>query len=217
MAVNAVLSAQSRAGAGKGHNRKLRASGRVPAVVYGHGEDTRSVSVDAHELERLFARIHIESTLIDLRIEGDRAPVKTLVREVQRNAVRDDVLHVDFYVIHAGELVTVEIPVRISGSAPGVKIGGLLQQTLDVLEVRCLPDRIPENFEVDISVLGIGDSVHVRDLAVPEGVEVLVDGDRTVCSVIPPTVTAEDVEAAAAQAATTEPEVIGRGKEEDEE
>ena len=210
MAVTATLGARTRAETGKSNNRKLRASGRIPAVLYGHGEETRPVSIDAHELELLFSRIHVESTLIDVAIEGDRAPVKALVREVQRHAVRDAVTHVDFYIIHAGETLTVDVPLRIQGTAPGVRIGGLLQQTLDTVEVRCLPDQIPEQIDVDISVLEIGDSIHVRDLAVPEGVEVLVDGDRTVCSVVPPTVTAET---AAVEAATGEPEVIGRAKE----
>jgi large subunit ribosomal protein L25 len=214
MAARAELSAQARDGTGKGHNRKLRASGRIPAVLYGHGEETRSVSVDAHELERLFAHIHVESTVIDIAVDG--APVKALVREVQRHAVRDDVLHVDFYVIHAGERVTVEVPLRITGSAPGVRIGGLLQQSLDTLEIRCLPDSIPDTIIVDISTLEIGDSVHVRDMSIPEGVEVLVDGDRTVCSIVPPTVTAEAA-AEAAEPAEAEPEVIGRGREDEAE
>jgi large subunit ribosomal protein L25 len=213
MAVKAELSALAREGTGKGHNRKLRASGRVPAVLYGHGEDTRSVSVDAHELERLFAHIHVENTVIDIAVDG--APVKALVREVQRDAVRNDVIHVDFYMIHAGELLTVEIPLRILGTAPGVRVGGLLQQSLDALEIRCLPDRIPDTIEVDIAGLQIGDSVHVRDLALPEGVEVLVDADRTVCSVVPPTVSADAAEGAA-EPTGSEPEVIGRGREDEE-
>jgi large subunit ribosomal protein L25 len=211
MAVSATLGAQKRADTGKNNNRKLRAGGRIPAVLYGHGEETRPVSVDAHELERLFSHIHVESTLIDVTVEGERKPLKALVREVQRHPVRDDVTHVDFYIIHAGERLTVDVPLRITGSAPGVRIGGLLQQTLDTVEVRCLPDQIPEQIEADISALEIGDSIHVRDLRVPEGVEILVDGDRTVCSVVPPTVTGET---APAEAAPSEPEVISRAREE---
>jgi large subunit ribosomal protein L25 len=210
MAVSATLAAQKRAETGKNYNRKLRASGRVPAVLYGHGEETRAITLDAHELERLFSHIHIESTLIDVSVDGEGKPLKALVREVQRHPVRDVVTHVDFYIIHAGERLTVDVPVRIQGSAPGVRIGGLLQQTLDTLEVRCLPDRIPESIDIDISTLEIGDSIHVRDIVVAEGVEVLVDGDRTVCSVVPPTVSAEP---APAEPATGEPEVIGKVKE----
>ena len=210
MAVSATLAAQKRAETGKGYNRKLRASGRVPAVLYGHGEEMRAVTLDAHELERLFSHIHIESTLIDVSVAGEGKPLKALVREVQRHPVRDVVTHVDFYIIHAGERLTVDVPVRIQGSAPGVRIGGLLQQTLDTLEVRCLPDRIPESIDIDISALEIGDSIHVRDIVVADGVEVLVDGDRTVCSVVPPTVSAETVPT---EPAIDEPEVIGKVKE----
>ncbi|MGH7506094.1 MAG: 50S ribosomal protein L25, partial [Longimicrobiales bacterium] len=187
-------------------------------VMYGHGEETRALSIDAHELERLFSRIHVENTIIDLQIDGDDPAVKALVREVQRHAFRDDVLHVDFYVIHAGELITVDVPIRLQGTAAGVRVGGMLQQGLDALEIRCLPDRIPEFIAVDISALEIGDSVHVGDLALPEGVESLVESERSVCSVMPPVVTpaaGEEEEEEAAEAAGGEPEVIGRAREEE--
>lgn len=218
MAVQAKLSAEPRERTGKGWNRKLRASGRVPAVVYGHGEDTRSVSLNAHELDRVFDTIHIENTIIELAIDGESAPVRVLVREVQRHAFRADVLHVDFYQIHAGERLTLEVPIRVTGQAPGVKAGGMLQQSLDELEVRCLPDQIPEVFELDVSGLEIGDSLHVSDIVLPEGVESLVDAERTICSVVPPTVVAAEEEAEAEPAAAMEePEVIRRGREEEEE
>jgi large subunit ribosomal protein L25 len=217
MAKQANLAAQQRSETGKGANRLLRLAGRIPAIVYGHGEETRKLSVDAHELERLFARIHVENTLITLEVDGGEAPVKALVKEIQTNPVRNQVLHVDFYMIHAGEKLNVQIPIRLVGTAPGVKAGGILQHALDELEVRCLPDAIPERIEVDISGLDIGDSIHVRDLSVPEGVEVEVDADRTVCSVVPPTVTAEEgAEPEEAEVSATEPEVIGRGKADDE-
>jgi large subunit ribosomal protein L25 len=216
---NAALSAQSREGTGKGSARKLRAAGRVPAVIYGHGEETRKLSVDAHELMTLFSKIRVESTVITMNIDGETEPSRALVREVQRHAFRDDVVHVDFYQIHAGEMLTVQVPVRLVGAAPGVKAGGVLQHSLSEIEVRCLPDRIPTTLDVDISALEIGDSVHVRDIAQPEGVEFLVDAERTVCSLMAPTlvVEAEDEAAAAAvEGEVAEPEVIARGKEDDE-
>ena len=216
---NAALSAQSREGTGKGSARKLRAAGRVPAVIYGHGEETRKLSVDAHELMTLFSKIRVESTVITMNIDGETEPSRALVREVQRHAFRDDVVHVDFYQIHAGEMLTVQVPVRLIGAAPGVKAGGVLQHSLSEIEVRCLPDRIPTTLDVDISALEIGDSVHVRDIAQPEGVEFLVDAERTVCSLMAPTlvVEAEDEAAAAAvEGEVAEPEVIARGKEDDE-
>jgi len=217
MATNASLEVRPREETGKGFNRKLRASGRVPAVMYGHGDETRALTIDARELERLFSRIHVENTIIELHIDGQRKSVRTLVREVQRHAFRDEVLHVDFYVLHAGERITVEIPIRLQGTAPGVRVGGILQQVLDSLEIRCLPDRIPEYLTVDISSLEIGDSVHVGDVPLPEGVESVVPGERSLLSVIPPTVAPVDEEAEAVEPAPTEPELIGRDREEADE
>ncbi len=209
MAANATLSAAPREGNGKSAAHKLRAGGRVPAVVYGHGEETRSVSVDAHEVEQLFKRISVENTLITLTIEeGGRTKggeLRALVREVQTHPARATILHVDFYQIHAGERVFLDVPIHMIGTAAGVKAGGLLQHGLSELSVRCLADQIPEAFEVDVSGLEIGDSVHVRDLVIPDGVEVDTDGDITVCSVIPPVVAAVEEPA--------EEEIVGVGGE----
>lgn len=211
---NAILSARPRSGTGKGKARKLRSSGRIPAVIYGHGEATRSLSIDAHEFDRLRADVHVENTIIDLTIE-DENPLKTLVREVQTHPSRGHVLHLDLYQIHAGEALTVEVPIRLVGVSPGVRAGGIMQQALIALEIRCLPDNIPETIEADISQLEIGDSIHVGDLALPQGVEAEADAHRSVCSVMAPAVTAapeeEVVEPAAEEGA--EPEVISRGKE----
>ncbi|MFW6201924.1 MAG: 50S ribosomal protein L25/general stress protein Ctc [Gemmatimonadota bacterium] len=182
-----TLNATLREGRGKGSARKLRREGRIPAVVYGHGEDTRAISVDEAELDRLFAHISIENTLIELKVDGG-APVRTLVREVQTHPWKQEVLHVDFYQIRAGEKITLDIPIRLIGTAAGAKEGGILQQRMHELEVECLPAAIPESIEVDISELELGDSLHVGDLPLPEGVETDVDPERTVCSVVTPTV-----------------------------
>lgn len=219
MAVDANLKAYHREPDGKGGARKLRQSGRVPAVIYGRGEETRSVALDAHELERLFSRISIENTIIELDVEGEKKPVKALVREVQSHAVRPGYLHVDFFQIHAGEKIHVEVPIHVVGSAVGVRAGGVLQVVIHDLEIRCTPEQIPEAIEVDVTVLEVGDSIHVRDLKVPEGVTIEVDGDLTVCGVIPPTVTVtaeEEAEAEAAAAAPAEPELVRRRPEDEE-
>lgn len=189
MVNNAALTATGRATKGKGSARKLRAAGRIPAVVYGNGDAARSISVDAHEAQRLFAGISIENTVIELGIDG-AAPVPVLVREVQRHPYRDDILHVDFFQVHAGEMVSVEVPVRLTGNAQGVREGGVLDQVLHELAVRCRVDQIPEVIEADVTALAIGDSLNVSDLTLPAGVESEVEGDRVVCSVTPPTVEA---------------------------
>jgi len=210
MRTSAVLKAQTREDTGKNVNRKMRATGRVPAVVYGHGEDTRMLSVDAHELDLLFKRVHWENTIIDIEVEGAKAPVRTLVREVQRHAHRPFIFHVDFQQIHAGETLHVEVPIHIVGSAPGVKAGGVLMQVITDLQIRCTPDNIPEYIEVDISGLGINDAIHLSDLKLPEGVTAEVDSNATICSVTPPST---GVPAPEVADATGEPEVITRKKE----
>lgn len=210
------LNAEPRAGTGKGSARRLRASGRIPAVIYGHGEKTRSLSVDGHELDRLFAGIAVESTIINLKVQGQRAPVNALVREVQRHPFRPEVLHVDFYQVHAGEEVSVEIPVRVTGTPIGVREGGVLQQVLHELSISCLPAAIPEAIEIDVSELQVNESLHVSDLPLQEGVTIQADPEQTVCSVVAPTVAVvEEEEAVPEEEAEAEPEVIGREPEEE--
>lgn len=212
MATEATLKAQPRQEQGKSATRKMRAAGRVPAVVYGHGDETRMVSVDAHELAMLFKRVHYENTIIQISIEGERAPVKTLVREVQSHPHRGELLHVDFQQVHAGEMIHVDIPIRLHGTAAGTRVGGVLMQVVTDLPARVLPDNIPEAIDIDISGLGINDSIHLRDIKLPEGVEPEIDADRTICSITPPTVSPE---AGAAAPSTSEPEVIRRGGEDE--
>lgn len=215
MANKANLTATPRQEKGKSATRKMRATGRIPAVVYGHGEDTRMVSVDAHELDLLFKRVHWENTLIEVSIEGERKPVRTLVREVQSHAYRPEILHVDFQQIHAGEMLHVEVPIRLHGTAPGVKAGGVMMQTVSDLPIRCTPDNIPEFIDIDITHLGIGDSVHLSDITLPQGVEAEIDADRTICSVTPPSVAPAAEGEEAEEEPSGEPEVIGREDEEE--
>ncbi len=224
MANTATITATGRDERGKGAARRLRRDGRVPAVVYGRGEETRAVSLDAHELEVLFSRISVENTVIELAIEGGKGRPKSLralVREVQIHPYRRDILHVDFYQLHAGEKVDVEVPIRLIGTAAGVKMGGVMQHSLHDLSLRCLPESIPESIEIDISMLEIGESVHVGELRVPDGVDIETDLDRTVCAVIPPTVAAveePEVEEIEGVGGEVEPELVRRrGAEEAEE
>jgi large subunit ribosomal protein L25 len=214
MATNVKLRAKPRTERGTNAMRKLRAAGEVPGVVYGHGEATRALVVDAHELDRLLSHHRLENTIIELDVAGEATPVRVLVREVQRHAYRAAVLHIDFYQIHAGERITLSVPVRMVGTAPGVREGGILQQVLNEVEVRCLPDAIPESIELDVSALSIGDSAHASDLRLPPGVELLEDAKQTICTLQPPRVEAVEGEAGAAPEARAEPEVIGRGREE---
>jgi large subunit ribosomal protein L25 len=214
MASRATLKAQPRREQGKSATRKMRAAGRVPAVVYGHGDDTRMVTIDAHELDLLFKRVHYENTIIEVDIEGEGGPVKTLVKEVQSHPVRMEVLHVDFQQVHAGEAIHVDVPTRLIGTPPGVRAGGVLMHTLTDIRVRCMPDSIPEVIDIDISGLEINDSIHLRDIQLPAGVEADIDADQTICGVAPPAVGAPSE--AVAEPAQDEPEVISRGREDEE-
>ncbi len=220
MVTNATLGAQTREDAGKSAIRKLRAAGRTPAVIYGHGEETRHLSLDSHELGVLFSRISVENTIIQLKVEGQRgAPLRTLVREVQIEPATRRILHVDFYQVHAGERIEVEVPIHFVGTAAGVKAGGILHPNFNSLPVHCLAEQIPEFVEVDVSALDIGDSLHVSQLTLPTGATTDMDAEAVLCSVTPPTViavpevAAEVTEVAAAGAA--EPEVIGRREKEE--
>jgi large subunit ribosomal protein L25 len=190
-----TLKAERRDDSGKGVARKLRADGRVPAVVYGADEDTLSLSVDAHDAELLFGRISVENTIVSLKVAGIKEPMETLVREVQVHPYRPDILHVDFYRVQKGVAVDVDIPLTLEGIPNGVRHdGGIMEQTLNELSVRCIPSRIPEAIVVDVTELQIGDSLHVSDLEIPEDVEVQTDLARTICVVSLPRVEVEEVE-----------------------
>src|SRR6266571_2204529 len=151
MAQIVSLAASPRQATGKGGARQARFRGRVPAVIYGHGRDTQSLEVEA------------ESTIIELAVEGKT--VKTLIREIQRHPLRPDIIHVDFYEIHAAEKVTLKIPVHLVGNPDGVRnAGGVLDQVTREVEIEVLPENIPDRVELDVTALKIGDSLHVRDL-----------------------------------------------------
>jgi large subunit ribosomal protein L25 len=205
MANAATLKASRRDTAGKGNARKLRSTGQVPAVLYGHGDRTESLAVDAHDLELLLQHVNPENTLIGLDIDGSRADV--LVREIQRHPWRPEVLHVDFLLVHGDELLKLDVPVRLTGTPVGVlDEGGVLDQVLYELHVECLPGNIPEAAEVDISGLHVGDSVRVSDISMPN-VTILMDGELAVASVLQPRVLEEEP-APAGDAAAAEPEVL---------
>jgi large subunit ribosomal protein L25 len=200
---NATLKASRRDTAGKGAARKLRGTGQIPAVLYGHGDRTESLAVDAHDLELLLHHVNPENTLIGLDIDGTRADV--LVREIQRHPWRPEVLHVDFLLVHGDELLKLDIPVRLVGTPVGVlDEGGVLDQVLYELHVECFPGNIPEAAEVDISGLHVNESVRVGDISMPN-VTILMDAELPVASVLTPRVQEEEP---AADDATPEPEVL---------
>ena len=209
---NATLSAEMRSDSGKGVARKLRAAGRVPGIVYGHGREPQSLSVVARDLDKLLGSIAVSSTVVELGLGG--ATTKTLIREVQRHPFKKMIMHVDFQELVAGEKVIVDLPLVFVGVPEGVRLSGaLLEQILHKVEVRVDPANIPNHIDVDVSHLAMGHSLHIRDLVLPAGVEVLSEEDATICAVIAPRAA---VEAAAAEPGVAEPELIRKAKEDEE-
>jgi len=205
---------QARSQAGKEKAKKIRAQGLLPGVVYGEGRST-PVLFNAHDFETLYHSVRGENVLINLEIEnGGKETKKTLIREIQREPVWGKILHVDFQHISLSKKITVKVPVHLVGTPVGVKdTGGILQHTFRELEISCLPTKIPQSIEVDVAHLKIGDSVHVRDLKLAEDIQILVDPDLSVASVVPPTIIKEGELEAAAEVA--EPEVITERKPEE--
>ncbi|HKS04815.1 MAG TPA: 50S ribosomal protein L25/general stress protein Ctc [Gemmatimonadaceae bacterium] len=214
----ASLSATSRTGTGKGVARKLRASGKVPAVVYGHARKPQDLSLDTRELERLLERITAASTVIDLAIDGTAR--KTLIREIQRDPLRRAILHVDFLELVAGEKVNVRVRIAFEGIPAGVRSdGGIFEEVLHEVEIEADPTDIPEKLTVDVTELTIGHSLHVSDLKLPGGVTLVTDPGVTMCICSAPRAEEEVAPPAAegAEAATaTEPELIRKPKEGEE-
>ena len=199
----AQLGAEPRTETGKGVARKLRAQGRVPGVIYGHGREPQALTVNAREFDRLSERVRITSTVIELALDGRTA--RTLVRELQRDPIRRSVLHIDFQELVAGEKVTVSVPIRFVGTAEGVKTGGgILEEIIHQLDVRCDPANIPDHIDVEVTALTIGHGLHVSDLKLPEGVEVMADPEQTVVIVSAPK--AEEAATPAAEGAVAAPE-----------
>jgi len=211
---SANLSVSKRENSGKGVARSLRAAGRVPAIIYGHGREPQALSINTRDLEKLLEHISAENTVIDLDVEGTNS--RTLIREIQRHPFKRQILHVDFQELVAGEKVIVRVPVILIGVPDGVRMdGGILDQTMRELEVEVDPANIPNHIEVDVTKMVIGSSLHVSDITLPEGVEVVAEEDASVAVVSAPRAVVEAV-ATEEAAAGAEPEVI-RAKKPDEE
>ena len=187
-----TLAVESREGTGKGFARRLRAAGRVPAVVYGHGKESVSLTLDPGVLEAMLRKSHAGmNTLIEL--EGD-AKVKgrtVLVKELQRDPVLGFVIHADLFEIDTTERISVSVPIHLTGIAEGVTMGGLIDHVLREIELDCLPNAIPDGFTVDVTRLVMGEAIHVSDLDVPDGVHIRTHAELPVVSVVAPTVEEE--------------------------
>src|SRR3954467_4565140 len=173
------LAAKTRDTIGTGNARKLRQAGEVPAVIYGHSREAQSVSINTRDLDKLLTQIAGTSTVVELTIDGKTA--RTLIREVQRHPFKRQVLHVDFQELVAGEKVTLRVPLRFHGVPVGVREnGGILEETMHQLTLRVDPAHIPDHIDVDVGHLTIGHSIHISDLKLPEGAEVMDEIEATI-------------------------------------
>ena len=189
------LKALERSETGKEAVAKLSAARRIPAVIYGKDMESRGLSLDLQETEYLFQRIAVENTILDLVIEGEKEPVQALIREIQSYPHKPGLLHVDFLRIQKGVAVEVEIPVSLEGIPVGVReAGGILEQLINELRVKCIPSKIPEVISLDVSDLAVGDSLHVYDVDLDDDIDLLVDTGRTICSVQVPKVIEVEVD-----------------------
>src|SRR5437870_5433860 len=214
MAQIVSLAASPRTTTGKGAARQARFRGKVPAVIYGHGRETQSLEVEAKALEKALTGVEPASTIIELAVAGTKT--RTLIREIQRHPIRPDIIHVDFYEIHAQQKVTLKVPVHLVGAPDGVRnAGGVLDQVTREVEIEVLPVDIPDRVELDVTALKIGDSLHVRDLAIPNAT-ILTQDDLTIATVVPPR--AEEVATPTPEAAAevAEPELIRKVREGEE-
>ena len=190
MAENSIQ-IQVRDGVGKGVARKLRADGRIPGVVYGRTLRPVAVSLDPRVLRRILTRSEAGlNTLLELEGGGALHGKPVLVRDLQRDPVKGEYLHADLLAVDLQQKIQISVPIHVSGKAKGVELGGILDHSLRELEIACLPTAIPREILVDVSPLDVGDSLHVRDLVLPEGVELRSDADLSVISVVLPAVEA---------------------------
>jgi large subunit ribosomal protein L25 len=209
-----VVNADRRTVVGKQVNA-LRRAGKLPAVLYGRHIDPMPITLDLREASRILDRLS-PSALILIKMDGEQH--YALVRDKQRNPLLGTIRHVDFLAVTLTETVRSSVTIQLTGEAPAVEeLSGILVQNIDVLEVEALPRDLPERIVVDISGLNeIGDTIYVREIDLPSGVEVLSDLDEAVVLVTQPAAE-EEIEEEEVEEEEAEPEVIEKGKREEEE
>lgn len=204
------IEAELRTETGKGAARRIRRSGLIPGVVYGRGNEPRSIKIDPQDIEKLL----LSNAIFDLTFVGEDGEESTvIIKDYQKDVIKQNLLHVDFQFISMDEKITVSVPMNLEGEAVGVRDGGVLQQLLREIDIDVLPSEIPEEITIDISELEVGESLSVADLELPESIDLVTDSDEVIVTVVTPTELVEEDEEEE-EDEFLEPEVIG---EEDEE
>jgi large subunit ribosomal protein L25 len=208
---------------GKNANRQLRAAGALPAVVYGDKKDPVPITIDRKKVLELLKKGGGENAVFHLELEGTSASRHAMIRDLQIDPISRRIIHIDFQRINLKEKVKVQVPIHLHGEPIGVKTdGGVLDFVTREVEVECLPNNIPQSLDIDVSGLLIGQHVEAKDLEIPEDVELISEGDQVIVSISHSRLAAEEEEGAEGddlliEAKAAEPEVIGKGKEAEDE
>lgn len=208
---------EPRAATGKGPNRKLRANGKIPAVIYGPGIEPEKVALDAHEFGLVLQSAGTSAMFALVPTNGQSTEERlAVIREIQRDPVTRRILHVDLYQVRLDIEADFEVPVHHVGVPIGVREGGILETHRHIVEVRCRPDVLPKSIEADLTNLKINHAFHAGDLKLPAGLKLITDPEEVLFSILPPKDYVEPTPAAAEEE-MAQPEVIGRKKAEEEE
>jgi large subunit ribosomal protein L25 len=209
-----VIEAQKRDETGSRNARRYRREGKIPGVFYIDGGEAVHLWFDAKQLTYFLNHAH---GLVDLEVSGDKSALKCVLKDVQYHPVNEEPLHVDFLGVKMGEKLQLSISLVLRGTPEGVKSGGILEHMIRELDIECLPKDIPNHLEYDISHMDLGDAIHVKDLAY-DNITILNDPSETIALVELPKVTVSEVEEIEeTEEEMMEPEVIGKGKQEEEE
>jgi large subunit ribosomal protein L25 len=210
-----TLVVQPRDTTGSRSARRMRREGLIPGVLYGHGHDATLIAVDPHDLRAALTTEAGLHAVLDITVAGHKRAHKAIVKDMQHDAVKPKVTHIDLQEIRLDETIETAVAVRFMGEAEGVKLGGMLEEAIREVSVKGKVTEIPEHLVIDISALGMGDNAKVSDLVVPEGIEILHDPDEVLCSVIPPRGAVEGEEAVE-EAGAAEPQIVGKPEGEEE-
>jgi large subunit ribosomal protein L25 len=204
------LLATVREATGKAAAKKIRAAGQLPAVFYGPKSESVKLSVSYADLQKIISKASSENIILGLQIGSEKKPRTVILKELQTDPVRDTFIHADFYEVSMDQEITVDVAINLTGTPEGVTRGGILQTIRRDITISCLPDKLVDSIDVDVTRLDIGDAIHIEDLKLPEGISTVMDGHLTVAVVAAPTVEPEpeeeELEEEAAEAAEAEAE-----------
>jgi large subunit ribosomal protein L25 len=211
---------QKRDVTGTRNAKRLRKSGLIPGVFYGHGKAATVISVDPRALRTALSTSAGTHAVLEVNFEGQKASHHAIVKELELDRVKSTVLHFDLQEIRLDETIETTVALNFIGEAKGVKTGGMLDESTREVNVRGLVTAIPEHFELDISELDVNDTAKIADLVAPEGIEILDEPDQVICSVLPPRKIEEEAEEGAEEAVAegaeaAEPEIVGKTDKEE--